>query len=102
MMKMRVWLMVAALGMLSFVGAQAAPLGTTFEITLDGWNPGETFTLTSFSTDQSTTGYTQNELCPDRDWWRCTCDPGARLTVPKDADYDFDGSYSGPGLTIDS
>jgi FlaG/FlaF family flagellin (archaellin) len=92
MMNMRGWVMVAALGMLSSVGAHATPLGDTFEITLDGWAPGETFTLTSFSSDQSTRGFTQNELCPNHDWWACTCDPGAKLTVPKDADYDYTGS----------
>src|ERR1700728_3709100 len=89
------WLMVAALGMLGCSWAQASyiPPPDSFGITLTGWAPFETFNLTSYSTELSTDGYT-NDLIP------CLpeCDPEAKLTIPADAT-SFDGSAS---LTADS
>jgi hypothetical protein len=88
------WLMVAALGMLGCAGAQAEyiPPPDSFGITLTGFLPGETFDLTSYSTELSTDGYT-NYFTP------CLpeCDPEAHLTIPADAT-PFDGSAS---LTAD-
>jgi hypothetical protein len=62
------------------------------------WSPDTDFFVTSSSTsltieEATEEGFTENQFCPDGDWEKCTCDPGARLETGPDAT-DFDGSYT--------
>lgn len=57
------------------------------------WNSDATFDVTSSSADESTSGFTRNQFCPDHDWWKCICDPGIKFTVPdQPPPTPFDGS----------
>jgi fucose permease len=50
-----------------------------FFATADGasfWESNAVFTVTSNSSDESTSGFTQNSFCPDDNYWECVCDPG--------------------------